>query len=99
MELLYIELGKDRQNKPEKRQSLARDDLWPLLASERWEYPADAYSRLDFASPPTSSFLGVAKPFTNKVEKGWKKCTDPMVGGARSITLYDASTPSSVSQS
>ena len=23
-----------------------------LLASERWEYPEDAYSRLDFASPP-----------------------------------------------
>ena len=22
------------------------------LASERWEYPEDAYSRLDFASPP-----------------------------------------------
>ena len=38
-----------------------------------------------------SSSLGVARPFTNKVEKGWKKCTDPMVGGARSITLYDAS--------
>ena len=41
-----------------------------------------------------SSSLGVARPFTNKVEKGWKKCTDPMVGGARSITLYDACTPS-----
>ena len=25
-----------------------------------------------------------------------RKCTDPMVGGARSITLYDACTPSSV---
>ena len=25
-----------------------------------------------------------------------KKCTDPMVGGARSITLYDACTPSSL---
>ena len=42
-----------------------------------------------------SSSLGVARPFTNKVEKGWKKCTDPMVGGARSITLYDTCTPSS----
>ena len=42
-----------------------------------------------------SSSPGVARPFTNKVEKGWKKCTDPMVGGARSITLYDACTPSS----
>ena len=35
------------------------------------------------------------RPFTNGVEWGWKKCTDPMVGGARSITLYDACTPSS----
>ena len=42
-----------------KRQSLA------LPASERWEYPEDAYSRLDFASPPYS----VARSFTNKVEK------------------------------
>ena len=25
-----------------------------LPASERWEYPEDAYSRLDFASPPLS---------------------------------------------
>ena len=30
-----------------------------------------------------SSSLGMARPFTNKVEKGWKKCTDPMLGGAR----------------
>ena len=35
----------------------------------------------------------MVRPFTNKVEKGWKKCADPMVGGARSITLYDACTP------
>ena len=42
-----------------------------------------------------SSSLGVARPFTNKIEKGWKKCTDPTVGGARSITLYDACIPSS----
>ena len=42
-----------------------------------------------------SSSLGVTRPFTNGVEWGWKKCTDPMVGGARSITLYDACTPSS----
>ena len=41
------------------------------------------------------SSLGVARPFTNKVIKGWKKCTDPMVGEARLITLYDACTPSS----
>ena len=43
----------------------------------------------------TSSSLGMARPFTNKVEKGWKKCTDPMVGGTRSMTLYDACTLSS----
>ena len=42
-----------------------------------------------------SSSLGVARPFTNGVEWEWKKCTDPMVGGARSITLCDACTPSS----
>ena len=42
-----------------------------------------------------SSSLSVARPFTNGVEWEWKKCTDPMVGGARSITLYDACTPSS----
>ena len=42
-----------------------------------------------------SSSLGVARPFTNRVETGWKVCTDRMVGGARSITLYDACTPSS----
>ena len=66
-----------------------------LLASERWEYPEDAYFRLDFASRHISSSLCVTRPFTNGVEWGWKKCTDPMVGGARSITLYDACTPSS----
>ena len=42
-----------------------------------------------------SSSLSVARPFSNGVEWGWEKCTDPMVGGARSITLYDACTPSS----
>ena len=42
-----------------------------------------------------SSSPGVVRPFTNGVETGWKKCIDPMVGGARSITLYDACTPSS----
>ena len=30
-----------------------------------------------------SSSLGVARPFTDTVEKGWKKCTHPMVGGDR----------------
>ena len=39
-----------------------------------------------------SSSLGVARPFTNGVEWGWKKCTDPMVGGARSITRKETIT-------
>ena len=67
-----------------KRHSLA------LPASERWEYP-------EWTLPlrHISSSLGVARPFTNKVEKVWKKYTDPMVGGARSITLYDTCTHSS----
>ena len=43
-----------------------------------------------------SSSLGMARPFTNKVEKGWKKRTDTMVGGPKSITLYEVCTPSSV---
>ena len=63
-----------------------------LPASERWEYPDPSGLCL---SAIISSSLGVARPFTNGVEWGWKKCTDPMVGGARSITLYDACTPSS----
>ena len=37
----------------------------------------------------------MARPFTNKVEKSCSNCTDHMVGGARSIALYDACTPSS----
>ena len=39
----------------------------------------DAYSGLNFASPPYRESLGVARPSTNGVEWGWKKCTDPMV--------------------
>ena len=31
---------------------LHEEALLVLPASERWEYPEDAYSRLDFASPP-----------------------------------------------
>ena len=54
-----------------------------LPASERWEYPEDAYSHLNLPLCHISSSLGVARPFTNGVEWGWKKCTDPMVGGAR----------------
>ena len=33
-----------------------------LPASERWEYPEDTYSRLDFASPTYLDGLGVARP-------------------------------------
>ena len=31
---------------------LHEEALFGLTASERWEYPEDAYSRLDFVSPP-----------------------------------------------
>ena len=43
-----------------------------------------------------SSSLGVARPSTNKVEKGWKNVQTLYMGGPRSITLYDVCTPSSV---
>ena len=66
-----------------------------LPASERWESQRMLIPVWTLPLRHISSSLGVARPFTNKVEKGWKKCTDPMVGGARSITLYDACTPSS----
>ena len=61
-----------------KRHSLA------LPASERWEYPEDAYIPIwTLPLRHISSSLGVDRPFTNKVEKGGTNCTDPMVGGAR----------------
>ena len=67
-----------------------------LPASERWEYHEDAYFRLDyFASRHISSSLCVTDPLPTGLNGDGKKCTDPMVGGARSITLYDACTPSS----
>ena len=50
---------------------LHEEALFGLTRSERWEYPEDAYSRLDFASAISASSLGVARPFTNKVEKGF----------------------------
>ena len=34
-------------------------------------------------------------PLPTRLKRVGKKCTDPMVGGARSITFYDACTPSS----
>ena len=34
-------------------------------------------------------------PLPTRLKRVEKKCTDLMVGGARSITLYDACTPSS----
>ena len=63
-----------------KRRSLA------LPASETGSTPRTLIPLWTLPLCHTSSSLGVARPFTNKVEKGWKKCTDPMVGGARSIT-------------
>ena len=73
-----------------KRHSLA------LPESEKWEStPRTLIPVWTLPLRHISSSLGVARPFTNNVEKGWKNCTDPMVGGARSITLYDACTPSS----
>ena len=55
---------------------LHEEALFGLTAVRKVGVPRDAYSRLDFASPPyILSSLGVARPFTNKVEKGWKKCT------------------------
>ena len=66
-----------------------------LPASERWETPRTLIPVWTLPLRHISSSLGVARPFTNGVETGWKKCTDPMVGGARSISLYDACTPSS----
>ena len=52
---------------------LHEEALFGLTGSERfWEYPEDAFSHLDFASPPYLSSLGMARPFTNKVEMGWK---------------------------
>ena len=77
---------------------LHEEALFGFTGVRKVGVPEDTYSRLDFASPPSyiSSSLGMVRPFTNKVEKkGWKKCTDPTVDGARSITLYDACTPSS----
>ena len=66
-----------------------------LSASERWEYPEDVFTSVLRLSAIISSSLGVARPFTNGIEWGWNRCTDPMVGGARSITLYDTCTPPS----
>ena len=65
-----------------------------LPASERWEYPEDANSRLNFASPPSRVVWAWPDPLPTGLNGDGKKCTDPMVGGARSITLYDACTPS-----
>ena len=76
---------------------LLHEEALCLTGIRKWVYPEDGYSRLDFASRHISNSLGVARPFTNKVEKGRKKCTDLMVGRARLITLYDGCTPSSAS--
>ena len=42
------------------------------------------HSHLDFASLPYLGSLGMARPFTTKVEKGWEKRTDPMAYGGLS---------------
>ena len=59
------------------------DHLTPLTGLKIMPFKLTGYCRL--------------RSTGNKVEKVWKKSTDPMVGGAKSITLYDACTPSSVS--
>ena len=76
---------------------LHEEALFGLTGSERfWEYtPRTLFPVWTLPLHHISSSLGMARPFINKVETGWKKCTDPMVGGAKSITLYDACTPPS----
>ena len=49
-----------------KRHSLA------LPASEKWEYPETLIPNCTLPLFHISSSLGMAKPFNNKVEKGWK---------------------------
>ena len=66
--------------------------LYGLTAQKRWEYPEDVYSRLDFASP---SSLGVARPFTNKVEKGWKNVQTLWWAELDRLHSIDTCTPSS----
>ena len=55
-----------------------------LPASERWEYPEDAYFRLDFASRHISSCLCVTDPLPTGLNGDGKNVQNPMVGGARS---------------
>ena len=43
-----------------------------LFGLTGWEYPEDAYSVWTLPLRHILSSLGVARPFTNKVEKGWK---------------------------
>ena len=68
-----------------KKHSLA------LLASERWEYPRTLISVWTLPLCHICKWSGHGRPFTNKVEK----CTERMMGGARSIALYDTCTTSS----
>ena len=73
---------------------LHEEALFFLTGQKGWSTPTTLIPVWTLPLSHISSSLGVARPFTNKVEKGWKKCTDRMVGGARSITLNDACTPS-----
>ena len=74
---------------------LHEETLFGLTGVRKVGVPEDAYSRLDFASPP---YLRVVwawpDPLPTRLKRVEKR-TDHMVGGARSIALYDACTPSS----
>ena len=51
-----------------------------LFGPYRREYTEDAFSRLDLPLRHILSSLGMARPFTNKVEKGWGKMYRPYGG-------------------
>ena len=55
------------------------------LALKGWSTPRTLIPVWTLPLSHISSSLGMARPFTNKVEKGWKKCTDPKVGGLHSM--------------
>ena len=74
---------------------MKRHSLWPYRRQKGGSTPRTLIPVWTLPLRHISSSLGVAGPFTNKVEKGWKKCTGSMVGRARSIAHYDACTPSS----
>ena len=74
---------------------LHEEALFGLTASKRWEYPEDAYSRLDFASPPYLQVVWAwPDPIPTRLKRVEKMYSYHMVDGARSIALYDACTTS-----